>query len=50
MTAEVEANPLDVLGAQTESMIGYAPGRELGNLRRIRTRGSAASAPRTRRR
>src|SRR5215212_7290089 len=30
--AEVEAYPLDVLGAQTEGMIGYVLEQELGNL------------------
>ena len=30
--AEVEAYPLDVLGAQTEGMIGYIVEQELGNL------------------
>ena len=29
---EVEAYPLDVLGAQTEGMIGYMIEQELGNL------------------
>src|SRR5688572_13614370 len=29
---EVEAYPLDVLGAQTEGMIGYVLEQELGNL------------------
>ena len=29
---EVEAYPLDVLGAQTEGMIGYMLEQELGNL------------------
>src|SRR3954453_15838729 len=29
---EVEASPLDVLGAQTEGMIGYMIEQELGNL------------------
>jgi carbamate kinase len=30
--SEVEAYPLDVLGAQTEGMIGYMIEQELGNL------------------
>src|SRR4029450_11498778 len=31
-STEVEAYPLDVLGAQTEGMIGYVLEQELGNL------------------
>ena len=34
---EVEAYPLDVLGAQTEGMIGYMIEQELGNLLPIET-------------
>ena len=34
---EVEAYPLDVLGAETEGMIGYVIEQELGNVLAART-------------
>ena len=40
---EVEAYPLDVLGAQTEGMIGYLLEQELGNLLPSRCRSPRSS-------